>query len=228
MDEFPQEALNRFKQKCESLFSQFKDAEAKEIEALRTAISNFEEQAKESINKHEESYSQLSNKVEGLLPGATSVGLAAAYAAEKNLHTWPYRIWSFVFILSIGGMVLLSKSFIKPSEGGDYILEDFFYKLIIYLPVVWLARFSSKQQSQHKRLAAEYAHKESLSKSYEGYNRAIVDLGASTQQNELRKKLMDAIIEASKVNPSDTLEKKSHNEKPPLSDAIENIAEKAT
>jgi hypothetical protein len=49
-------------------------------------------------------------------------------------------------------------------------------KLPIYLPVVWLAYYSSKRRGEAQRLKQEYAHKESLAKSYMGYKDQLEEL----------------------------------------------------
>lgn len=197
---------------------------------LEISINHFKEfqtKAENDINNNNQKYDQLCNQLESLLPSATSIGLAVSYAEEKQANLKKSTSMDWVFYCSIILMIIASIYLVFIITISDNILENYIHKFFIYFPLIWLASFSSKQQSQHKRLAAEYAHKECLCKSYEGYKNVIRNnLKSPTEQNELSEKLMHAILEASKANPSATLDKKSHNQKPPISDAVENITKK--
>ncbi|MCZ0932402.1 MAG: hypothetical protein OXJ52_04525 [Oligoflexia bacterium] len=52
-----------------------------------------------------ESYKTLFDKIENLLPAATSTGLAIAYSNQKNSYKNPSIIWAVIFILSLLGFL---------------------------------------------------------------------------------------------------------------------------
>jgi len=169
--------------------------------------------------KWEETYQTLYEKIEGLVPGATSTGLSKAYQDQKTNYTTPIAIWSAVFSLVIIGMVIFAidsysqvKEVAKLSDSLLHIVD----RLPFFIPAVWLAIFASKQQSQFKRLQQEYIYKETLSKSYEAYKREIDKLPDGDEKNKILEKLIKSMVDMCGYNPSITLEHKSHNDKPPI------------
>ena len=92
------------------------------------------------------------------------------------------------------------------------------HKLPFYIPLVWLAYFSSKRRSEFQRLQQEYAHKEALAKSYDSYRRQIDELGS--EGDELRRDLLAKSVDAIAFNASSSLDGK-HGDKIPLQEAVE-------
>lgn len=176
-------------------------------------------QSNESLNRvWSESYQTLFAKIEGLLPGATATGLSKAYQDQKSNYKLPVIIWSIVFILAVGGMMIFGIYSYKESNIKTLTetLQLILARLPFFVPAVWLAIFSSKQQSQYKRLQQEYIYKETLAKSYEAYKREIDVLPDGEERNILQQNLITSMIEMCGYNPSLTLENKSHEEKPPI------------
>ena len=68
----------------------------------------------------------------------------------------------------------------------------------IYAPVVWVGLTSSKKVNQSKRLIEEYAHKEAISKTYEGLSREV---GKLDDEENLKERLLFNIISTSAENP---------------------------
>jgi uncharacterized protein YoxC len=191
-------------------------------EALKFKITELKSELEELHSDWEEKYGTLSTKIEALLPGATSAGLAKSYHDQKKSYKTPNILWSIVFIGTMIGMVWYAVTTIKDSEtvGGGFM--NILARAPFFVPTIWLALFASKQQSQNRRLEQEYAHKESLAKSYEGYKREIAKLPESSDKDEIMEKLVASLIDASSYNPSETLEKKSHNDSPPLLSSLMN------
>ncbi len=137
-------------------------------------IVKHEADIAEYRKKWEAKYDSLFEKIEGLLPGATSIGLSKAYQEQVAKYKQLYNLWSALFIvimICLGcsfmtDILSLSKSFNRfPTflETVNLILE----RAPIFVPSIWLAIFVSKQQSQ--KLRKEYVYKETLAKSYESY-----------------------------------------------------------
>jgi len=191
-------------------------------EALKFKITELKSELEELHSDWEEKYGTLSTKIEALLPGATSAGLAKSYHDQKKSYKTPNTLWSIVFIGTMIGMVWYAVTTIKDSETVGGAFMNILARAPFFVPTIWLALFASKQQSQNRRLEQEYAHKESLAKSYEGYKREIAKLPESSDKEEIMEKLVASLIDASSYNPSETLEKKSHNDSPPLLSSLMN------
>ena len=93
------------------------------------------------------------------------------------------------------------------------LLGNFAVKLPFIIPVLWLVIFVSKRRSEAERLTQEYAHKESLAKSYDSYKQQIEKL-ADDNQKELLPILMENMIKAIALNPAETLDKKHQSDSP--------------
>ena len=93
----------------------------------------------------------LYDKIEGLLPGATATGLSKAYQDQKKNYKWPVIMWSAVFGLTVGGMMIFGWYFYKDVKDLEDSFQHILARLPFFIPAVWLAIFASKQQSQYKR-----------------------------------------------------------------------------
>jgi len=190
-------------------------------------IELFEKQIQEDQKNWEKKFETLYSKIEGLLPGATSTGLAQAYQDQRKRYNVPYWLWAIVFGLTIIGMISFSISTLHDAKDINDAFMRLLSRLPFFIPAFWLAYFSSKQQSQNKRLQEEYSYKESLAKSYEGHKREVEKLGGSEEEiNKLVLKLMDAMVDMARYNPSETLQHKGHNDKPPILSNISALTDK--
>ena len=84
--------------------------------------------------------------------------------------------------------------------------------------MLWAALTVSKRRSEMHRLAEEYAHKEALAKSYDGFKKQIIELGK--EDNQLMAGLLAAMLKAVSLNAAKTLDGK-HGEKMPVQEVIE-------
>jgi cell division protein FtsB len=187
----------------------------KKVVGQKERIENLEKEIVTKKNKWEEQIVTLFKKIEGLLPGATSTGLAKAYQDQRKSYEAPYWLWAIIFVSTIFGIIFFA---IKNLHDVTSI-QDAFMKIIsrlpFFVPAFWLAIFASKQQSQNKRLQQEYAYKEVLTKSYEADKREIEKLPDSEDKLKLSTKLLETMIDAAKYNPSETLSSSIHNDSPP-------------
>ncbi|MFD2543752.1 hypothetical protein ACFSSB_15605 [Lacinutrix gracilariae] len=224
------EKLNETYEKVDSYSSEISDIEGKvkdfetkifgktpeDKESLKVKLNQLKTEHEELHGEWEGKYEALTTKIEGLLPGATSAGLAKSYFDQKNSYKWPNIIWSAVFALTMVGMVYYAVQTVTESSDIGTAFRNILSRAPFFIPTIWLALFASKQQSQNRRLEQEYAYKESLAKSYDGYKREIDNLPESEEKNEIMEKLVRTMIDTAGFNPSSTLEKQSHNDKPPI------------
>ena len=165
-------------------------------EAIENKIQIFQKNSKEQFN-------ELRAKIEGLLPGATSAGLASSYQdAQKEKKTWPYGIG---FVVSL--IVLMSAyiySFVYNSPPTDF--STIFIRATIGFPLIWIAWFCRRSLSQMTRISEEYRHKEKMMRIYDGFSKQIEQ---STDAEEGKTKKIDLIsvtINAIEKNPAERLD----------------------
>lgn len=175
----------------------------------------------------------LFEKIESLLPGATSAGLASAYNTLKEKFNSPILWYTRAFYASMltlffGGLIVVSESFtLSPfhiefvkTSGWEEMLRTLLTRAPIILPVVWVAIFSATRRSQYERLQQEYAHKEAFASSYESYKKQLQDL--KVDNDILQKELIAKAIDAIAFNASKTLDGK-HTEKLPVHQLLEKL-----
>ncbi|MEI8656228.1 hypothetical protein [Vibrio sp. Hal054] len=185
-------------------------------------------------DKHEQRYKALNEQIEKLLPGAASAGLASAYHDLKIGCKGPIKTYSLLFYVSMvalisAGFLLLTKelsfspftiSFMESSTDWVSISKSLIRKLPVIVPIVWFALFVSKRRNEFSRLHEEYAHKEALAKSYQGFKQQIEEL--SDNDDKLLKELLSEAIKAISFNASTTLDKK-HDEGTPAKSLVDSI-----
>jgi hypothetical protein len=197
------------------------------LESLKAELADFSDEQKEK-------YNALIKQIDTLLPGATSAGLATAYRDMKKSFDDPIKNMSRLFYGSLGLLILVSLMLAIESIGGeswitfvsfkdwDTVLKGLVYKLPFYAPVIWLAYYASKRRSEYQRLQQEYAHKESLAKSYISYKEQIEALG--DEDGSLLKELIMKSIGTIAHNASETLDGK-HGDKVPTIEMLESVVE---
>lgn len=167
--------------------------------------------------------------IDSLLPGATSAGLAEAFGRRKREFLPPQWRWQGVFIVSIFALIGLAGSqlWLQVQAAGSKETHDWLLTFARFLPltapIVWLAIYSSRQAALAKRMEEEYAHKEVVSRSFEGYLKQfelIEGTGDATSITKLCVNSLDAIA----AHPG-RIYQKSKSDVTPLSLVTENAAE---
>ncbi len=164
-------------------------------------ISAQELKLEELSNNAEE----LKQTIEDLLPGAASAGLASAFKDRKDSFIWPKRIWGATFVVSIIGLLAVAYfdpvSFEKATIDANSIFQYFLVRLPFAIPIVWLAIYAGRRHSQALRLEEDYAHKEALSKSFEGYKTQLIDIEDGSVDKEATLNLIERTLEALSLHP---------------------------
>jgi hypothetical protein len=204
----------------EGLASRLETAYSETESGLSTLRSHLEDLKKSSQVEYSSikeawnsEYGILKEKIEGLLPGALSAGLSQAYEEKKNTEIQEmYKsnkafYWSIGFLtifasLSVGFYIWLLVFENKTLEDVAKLSPSVFLTLLpLYLPSLWVAFSSAKKAKLSKRLAEEYAHKSSLSKTFEGISRQVSRLSDSELSANLESKLLYILIQVSSENP---------------------------
>lgn len=204
------------------------DQQAPSIESLATRSSQLEQTLSDQTQRLEQITTQaekLSEKIEHLLPGAASAGLASAFRERKESFWWPKMVWGVVFVVAIVALVLVA--YVNPisfeTDAATYgtIIPYVLERLPFIVPIVWLAVYAGRRHSQALRLEEEYAHKESLSMSFEGYKRELLEIEGEGQKDKTLV-LIDRVLEALALHAGRVYQGKHEDIHPfgPLNDAL--------
>ena len=200
-----------------------KEEDGKQIKGYLQETEDLKKQMEDFLADQEKKYLAQFAEIKGLLPDATSAGLAAAYQKQKESYNPPIRLWSRVFfgtilvMTSLGGYILYTYFKGTADASLNNALISLLKDLPFFIPTIWLAAFASKQQSQYKRLQQEYALKETNAKSFHGHKeqieRLMKDGGAD---KDLLSQLVAQLVFITAQNPSNTLDNKSHEDNSPV------------
>jgi hypothetical protein len=196
------------------------------IPGLTHKIDNMQKQLAQNIEANEKKQEALLDKIEELLQGASTVALATAFEEHKKQFDKPNKLWQWVFICTLVGLMGLSITAFFVSNPD---LKDMWKITLGNLPFigagVWLAIFASKQRSQNIRLQQEYAYKEDVAKLYYGLKNEIEQLANTELGQRLNESVIQILVETVSYNPSKTLDNNSHNDKGPILEALKSISE---
>ena len=208
-----EEFYRKYKEQGEDLLGNINNAqnEAEEFyqkykEQVRTQIENFTSQAEE-----------LCARVETLLPGATTAGLATNYKKAQDNKRWKYYwagflgslVYMIIVILPLDIDIFPFNVFSLKSliEETDPVWYHWIYRIFVISPSVWLAWYCQRNISQITRIQEEYHHKEKVMCMYEGFMREIEQLpdDASAKGIDMQSKLLNTMIETIGKNPAEVI-----------------------
>lgn len=171
------------------------------------------------IIKYETRYKTLFDKIESLLPGATTAGLAKVFSDKVTEYKKEVSVWKWI---SFGLLVILTLYYICiPLKANT--LDETFMGLLNRLPfiifAVWLVVFAGNRRAESKKLEESYKHKEVMARSFVGYKEQIEELEESETDKVLLKSHMENLLMAINHNSGDFLDKTG--DKSPLHDALD-------
>ena len=118
---------------CDSLFGEL-DTNGKRGGGLYSEIQGRIDEIDTRRSEQDAEYQKLFDKVESLLPGATSAGLAKTYADQKATYAKPELIWSLVTVAAMIGITILGYVTFLDAAGVNKITEALSL-LVIRLPI---------------------------------------------------------------------------------------------
>lgn len=187
------------------------------------ARQEFEEVRKQYVSdqaEQEESFKTLYSRIEGLLPGATSAGLASASKDQRSAYRRPILISAGIAVGTLVTMIGYGMKTAEPTADWSGALLHLVSHVHIYGPGIWLVIIALRKLNQYNRLEQEYAHKETLANTYVGFSREVEKLPESDASKALREELLKGAIASSSYNPSSTLDGAGHDERPPVLDKL--------
>lgn len=81
------------------------------------------------------------------------------------------------------------------------MLPYFISRLPFAIPIIWLAIYAGRRHSQALRLEEDYAHKEALSKSFQGYKKQLIDIEAKSTEKKATLDLIERTLIALSLHP---------------------------
>lgn len=151
---------------------------------------------------------EIEQEAKRVIELSSDAGLASGFHQQVKSARSNKRIALFVFstILVIMGWFNFSTIDFENLQNID--LASVVVRLMINIPFIWVATVANINLNKYTKLEQEYAHKESLAKSFERYKEEIEKLNnGHGKENELMEKLMGINLEAFRKNPADSIEK---------------------
>jgi hypothetical protein len=189
-------ATNQHVEETQTLLTQAQTAESNlktilEHLAKSDEISTGHEQRVKAL---ESELQALMAKVEGLLPGAASAGLASSFNKQRSRFERPQKLSLWTFVSCIFVLVALAIPSFLSAVGVSWFSHpsdqtwngawrNFVLRLPIVLPVVWLAIYAGRNYMLSVRMEEDYAYKEAISTAFEGYKREMEKITAGDGEN---------------------------------------------
>lgn len=174
----------------------------KEAEAASAARKIAEESAKVTkglaeksatiearIAEHETQLADLKSQcddrlktIEGLLPGATSAGLAHSFNQRRQNFLEPQKKWDRLYVGSVMLIAVLAvANWLLTYQGNASLTWDEIWllwlsRLPVAAPFIWLALHASREAALAKRLEEDYGFKAAASSCFEGYRRQMSEI----------------------------------------------------
>jgi hypothetical protein len=207
-------------QELQALLEKSKTDSAKTAEIARTADEkdNRVQEYEKKLTELKKNYEAINEKIDDLLPGASSAGLAKAFNIRKKALS-PTR-WTAIgiFLLSVLGFIAIGLWAVLGAgikEWGDFILFTVERSPII-LGLIVLEEFSRRLFNNTIKLEEDYAYKETLSMAFDGYQKAMTEVQTAAKDT-LAHTLCENVLSALKERPGRLLEHaESDDEKLPI------------
>ncbi len=158
------------------------------------------------LNDRIESLKDIENEAKKVIALSSDAGLASGFhqRGKKAFYNKIMSLIIFCFALTFIGVYNFET--IKIDNLHQMELSSFILKIMLNAPFIWIATVANINLNKYARLEEEYAHKESLAKSFERYKEEISKLNNSgNNKSDLLEELLRTNIEAFKVNPAQTM-----------------------
>ncbi|MBL8963897.1 MAG: hypothetical protein KF787_13350 [Phycisphaeraceae bacterium] len=218
-------------------------AKCKQHAATTKALADKADSTEKRIADYESRLAQLETTanerlrtIETLLPQAAGAGLAHAFNLRRTHFKWPQRVWQGVFVVSLLallGIAGLEFSLFSKLDGAltwDRLGLSLLHRLPFALPLIWLAIHSGHKAALAQRVEEDYAFKETVSRSFEGYRREMAELEGKAAPNSALTRLCAGVLGVITNPPGRIYEKHPLNNTPlsALADSAGPIASAAT
>ncbi len=158
---------------------------------------------KAELESYTTKYNNLFNKIESLLPGATSAGLAKVFEDKVGDYAKSEKVWTILFLIVAITLSVYYGIFawVKDPSGsftGSFL--NLLHKTPFLLFAIWLLVFIGNRRAENKKLEESYKHKEVMARAYVGYKEYVEELEGESTEKTLLKSHMENLLEAIKEN----------------------------
>lgn len=157
-------------------------------------------------NEINKTYSELKDRIESLLPGATSAGLASAFMMRKDTIEKSKGWWIVGAILSSITLIAFGVCSLfgwMPTQG---LILSVAGRSVIIVGLIFIEEFCRRNYNVATRLSEAYAYKEVLATSYLGYKEQMEKIpmphtGGDHEPDMGHSVLMQTLLEKLKEDP---------------------------
>lgn len=148
---------------------------------------------------------------------SSNAGLAGGFVEKGKQAKYNKYVSLGVFCLSLLILAIFNFFTINFEELDKITLTSITVRLVVNIPLIWVATVANLNLNKYSKLEAEYGHKESLAKSYERYKDEILKLpeitidGSKDVYDNLYSDLIKINLEAFKKNPADGMDTAKSN-----------------
>lgn len=177
---------------------------AQKAAAVLKSLSDTAESVAERIAAYESTLKDFETRsnaqldtITGLLPGATSAGLAHAFTERGKLFKDPGKRWQWLFV---GSVVMLAGlagiglwqvvNAVRPLDFSE-LLRFWLARLPFTAALIWLALHSSREAALAKRLEEDYGYKATIAASFQGFQKQMAEIGTGAPAGSALVKLCD-------------------------------------
>lgn len=170
-------------------------------------------------------FKALHDRIESILPYATSASLASAFREQKARFVLPQWMWLATFIATIAGLLVTSIYGLPRDDSWDAMARHLVNRLPLIGPLIWLAIYAGRHYGLALRLQEEYAYKEAVAAAFEGFRREMsnISAGGSTDVSPLVT-LCENVLRTLGQRPGRIYEGK-HEDITPLNSAATSLKE---
>lgn len=190
---------------AESCRKSFDEQYATQDAAHTTLMAKQRDGLEKFIGEITNTYAQLKDKIESLLPGATSAGLAFAFKERKDKIEKSKGWWIVGAILSSVTLIafgIASLFGLMPSQ--DFVISVAGRSVII-VGLIFIEEFCRRNYNVATRLSEAYAYKEVLATSYLGYKEQMektpMPRTGDQEPDKGHSVLMQTLLEKLKEDP---------------------------
>lgn len=205
------------------LFDAMEEGERLILEA-HSRVENGEEETDQLFSETMEKTEALITRSERALRGATSVGLARAFASRGRTLNLAGLAWTLGLLGALACAVLIGaervetlRDVLKPGNSASIIWANLLISVLGVGAPVWFAWLSTKQIGASFKLAEDYSFKATISQAYEGYRTEAVDIDP-----KLKQRLFSTALDRIEEPPIRFLDGETHSG--PLSEILSNPA----
>ena len=175
---------------------------AKESADLAKGLADKSSTIESRIADYESKLAELGKKsmdqlktIEGLLPGATSAGLAHAFDQRRQTFLEPKRKWEKWFVGSVLAIATLTAISLlqillgKTTPTWDEIVLLWLSRMPVIGILVWLAIHASHEAALAKRMEEDYGYKAAIASTFLGFHQQMAEIGSAASSNAPLAKL---------------------------------------